>query len=1428
PTLDTSGTTDTTGNATFTLLGSEWNGTEETFYGSYSVTGVYGTNTSDATEGVVLDTNRDVTLVFSSVKPDPYIYSLNASTTTPVSGETVTIYATINNTGPTETTVDILFFVDGNETTGDLIHEKSGVHLGAGESRTLSFQWPTIGYPDGAHYVYAILTAPADADTTNNNATLAMTIQPARPDLRIIDMAFYYNGNPVNSGVVGAMIEVNVTLNNSGTADAIGTVYVTLVDETTGTTIGTKTVPSFLANTDRYVLFDWTLQLPAGQHDLNVTVDPTNMITELNETNNYMTSPFTVLGKANLTVERIWFSETAPFENNIVTIYAEIANLGEEWANGTIHYAFWDGEVNVGTVITDRNTAINLGIGASIVITTQWNATGSGEHTISFSVDTQDISESTTSDNQLSTRIIVYRGDNLDLVIDDNTVVNITSSYYQQGYILIKDNGTLNVVGATLYMRESAPDQYNIIVRDNGTIRFLSGGTLTSNYAITMWLEGNATLVAEGGFFSSQVSVKTTTQDGSTASNIRIQMVDFTLNGVFESESGINVSFTATNTSFYYPIYRFGGSSYGVFTNCRVPYFSLQENAHVTVKAWVRVYVYDANNRPISGAVVEPREYLDPQSVVDGISLSTGVDGSVLMALRTDELYAPPSGSGGVISTFVGNYYINVTFTDVRGDTHYAMAPIDPPLPAYPDSLSQPIPTVRDIEFVLSNVKPDLDPPVSVDDTSLPRFNSTTVRTNITNMGISTAYNVLVRFTDLATGEVFNETLVDEIGVGETVWINVTRTFTEAVFGTHTLEVYVNPPDNNPYYLEEENETNNIGTADVSVFPLSDLVPSTIEFSIDEPAEGDYISIEAILVNDGDVAATFNISCYLDEVGNESHLLGFVEDKYLGAGQSTAPTKVGEWYIPSEGIAGAHTIYVVVDVNGTVWEYDETNNVLSRNLTVYRRADLSINPGSIDVSHREAEDGQVVNITARVENTGEKPASNVVVWFFVDRNENMQYDSQTDEFIQEVVIDTIQPAGSGSGSVGKASATWVASTTEPNVTFQIGVLVNPYHNTPPDEYNWTDNQAFTQITVTLLRDLSISFQDVTFLVIDTYNVEMDVMVHVEGQAAENIYVLFYEDANSNGQMDSGEVFGEKTISGPVEPGAVVPVSATLNVTQNRVMARYHTVYVAVNPDGAIHEINTANNIIQYPLPDPRPDLQVSDVRFYETPVDGMETTLNFTLINNGLSDSRNVWIAVYDGNITNGTLIWDSGTHEKTWNLSAGTSLEANVTLTLYGAGIHNITVVVNPQMEGHNITIPEFNEDNNVAFNDTVNVTLPPFVVHLYTPGSGAQFTVGGKPIPVTGYIDPPPTDTARANITVFLYRSSGETYYESPPVHPNADGSFYVEVPAPADTDNNYMDVTLTYENATYSLNPNARPVITLVPPVKKTGLPLWAIIA
>ncbi|MCK4717193.1 MAG: hypothetical protein KAT70_00880, partial [Thermoplasmata archaeon] len=405
-----------------------------------------------------------------------------------------------------------------------------------------------------------------------------------------------------------------------------------------------------------------------------------------------------------------------------------------------------------------------------------------------------------------------------------------------------------------------------------------------------------------------------------------------------------------------------------------------------------------------------------------------------------------------------------------------------------------------------------------------------------------------------------------------------------------------------PYYLNESDPGNNLNTTIVEVFPLADLEPveavlKSGDTTITIPHEGQFFSIHVKVSNEeGDGSATYDITCYLDDLGSAP--LGTVTDRYLSAGAQTNFFSLASYVFP-DGTAGTHTLYIVVDEDESVMEYVKSNNILELSITVIRRAELEISAGDIYVDQRIFADGEDVEITATVRNTGEMDATNVQVLFFIDEDENGEYGT-TDTYLdtKTILLVPAPEAGQTEGQ-GLVSMIWRAKTSLPTNTYSIGVQVNPNGNTPADEYDMTNNMAFTDVQVTLTRDISLSPlpDEFDFTTISNNSALISVRIYVEEQGisfedGDHLWVRFYDDIDEDGIADPEEMFYEEDMASSLDEiaaGYKVTVTATW-LAPDSIRSRIHDILVTVNEGGDVNEVDSGNNLAWRAMVDPRPDL----------------------------------------------------------------------------------------------------------------------------------------------------------------------------------------------------------------------------------------------
>ncbi len=221
--------------------------------------------------------------------------------------------------------------------------------------------------------------------------------------------------------------------------------------------------------------------------------------------------------------------------------------------------------------------------------------------------------------------------------------------------------------------------------------------------------------------------------------------------------------------------------------------------------------------------------------------------------------------------------------------------------------------------------------------------------------------------------------------------------------GNHTITLFVDDEDGGT-----DSESIEIGVREKEEEvekKLPDLKVESIEFSDSEPKDGDEIEIKAIIENLGEIKAEkIVVSFFLGE-----ELIGAKEIEKLDAGE-TALVEIS-W----EAKEGEHKIWVRVDLDNKIEEKDETNNELSKEISVKktevpekRLPDLKVE--SIEFSDTEPKDGDEIEIKAIIKNFGDAKAEGIIVSFFLG----------------EEIIDTFEIEKLDEGETAEAKISWKA------------------------------------------------------------------------------------------------------------------------------------------------------------------------------------------------------------------------------------------------------------------------------------------------------------------------------------------------------------------------------------------------------------------
>jgi|GEM_PF-1211985 len=454
-------------------------------------------------------------------------------------GGTGTFTITVSNVGTNE--------INGNKTTTVTDTLPSGLTLAAkpigtgwtctGTAGSSSFtctrkekintgsSFPTITYTvnigstSSASVINtAVLTNDNDANSGNNTATDIVTI--ASPELTITK-----SDNISQQATVGISFNWTINVQNQGTAAANFTAGQNILTDTlpTGPTYGTPSISSatnisnsaniqcsISGNTLSCIANGATVSFLGSSGSLTVaipvtpvtatslsntaTVDPNNVVTESNETNNASTDVVTVAG-SDIAITKTVSPTTAILENGTLTYTVTATNNGPRAATAVVitdllptGLTFLTGVPSQGTYNSSTGVwtvgALANGTSATLTITATVNS-GIGGATITNTASrtsSNPLDSNTTNDSASATTSVV----SIDAVNDDGFAVNGTTGGTTLANVLINDklNGTTADISKVNLTQESTTNSGVTLDTATGKIN-VAAGTASGSYTVT-------------------------------------------------------------------------------------------------------------------------------------------------------------------------------------------------------------------------------------------------------------------------------------------------------------------------------------------------------------------------------------------------------------------------------------------------------------------------------------------------------------------------------------------------------------------------------------------------------------------------------------------------------------------------------------------------------------------------------------------------------------------------------------------------------------------------------------------------------------------------------------------------------------------------------------------------------------------------------
>jgi subtilase family serine protease len=588
----------------------------------------------------------------------------------PTENDTIVIHVTIHNDGETnafpapELTVEYWNGTAGGKETLIGWGNISGVV--AGDSAGSSFVWTTTT-PPGNYYIYVLVDPEDKVEETNDDNNTAVKTIDIKPyaDVRPIGIAFSVGGIPVTSVADNSLVTITATVDNVGGTDAT-LVSVQFFDgdpDLGASSIGAaQTISKIDVNKTGTASVVWisTVDGKMEVHSIYVVVSG---VAENYYDNNEISTDITVTLRPILSVLDISFSDDSPLVGEIIQIFASVQNTG---GTDTTDFfvAFYDGDPDSGGSQIGGNKQMNLVVDGIGTVNVSYSSPVRGAHEIFVVADIRDDIDEADETNNIATEVIaVYSSE--DIIVNDasdplpQVIDNMGEAFDHRGYTLVEEHGVLIISDTIFGVLQSADYQYNIIVRNNGTLILEDQTVLdTDGFSLMrVYLYDDATLIIENSVISSNII------EIQAFGNAKIYINTSTVNSYIKATStGGNIRLYAMNSSLSQPFQYFGGNSIARFTNVFTPSVTLSSNAELRVYKWLKVYVRDGAGGPKMNAKVEVRHFLPPHNQIDGSPKTTGSDGLALFPVLTD-IIKPTS------ETSFLNYKIEAEFNR-SGDTY--------------------------------------------------------------------------------------------------------------------------------------------------------------------------------------------------------------------------------------------------------------------------------------------------------------------------------------------------------------------------------------------------------------------------------------------------------------------------------------------------------------------------------------------------------------------------------------------------------------------------------------------------------------------------------------------------------------------------------------------------------------------------------------
>jgi subtilase family serine protease/pimeloyl-ACP methyl ester carboxylesterase len=1084
---------------------------------------------------------------------------------TPTASQPVTVNATVINGGNSVATgvvwqLKIDGYVIGSGSIATLA-------VGASVPVTATSSAP---FASGSHTAQLVVDPPnliAESSETNNTSAQAFTVVPTP----VIDLVAGPVAVSPSTPTASQVVTLTSTVTNSGNTVATGVAWQLRVD---GTVIGSGTLATLAAGASAPVSATSATAFATGNRSAQLIVDPTDLITESDESNNTRTQGFTVIPTPviDLVATPLTISPSAPTANQTVSLSAAVTNSGNTAATNV------NWQLKVDGAVIGSGTLTSLAAGASAPVSaTSSSAFATGGHTAQLLVDPADLIPETNETNNSSVQgFTVSPTPVIDLVAGP---LMISPSAPTSGQLVtlsatVSNSGNTAATGVAWQLRVDGA------VVGGGTLATLAAGasvsvTATTTTTLSTGAHSAQLLVDPANLITESIETNNASAQSFTVTPPPIVDVLAGALAVTPSTptSGQSVVLSATvsnggNTTATGVAWQLkvdgsvigsgtianiaAGTSVPVSATSAVTFATGSHSAQLVVDpANLIVESNENNNTSAQGFTVIPKPVIDlvagtlsvtpaaptsSQTVTLSASVSNG--GSTAAAGVAWQLKIDGAVVGsGTISTLAAGASTQVTATSANAlavGSHAAQLVVDP---ANIIGESNETNNASGQSFSVSPT-PVIDlvaDPITVTPNAPTTAQLIKLSASVSNAGNSSATGVTWQLK--IDGSVVGSGTIATLAAGASTAVSATSTVPFAT-GTHGTQLVVDAAN----LINESNETNNTSAQGftVSPTPVIDLVAGTLALSPNAPTASQPITLSTTISNSGNATAT----SVAWQVKVDGSIIGSGTLATLAAGAS-APIVVSS---ATAFATGPHSAQLTVDPANLISESTRNNNTSTLDFTVRPTPVIDLVAGAVTITPAAPAASQPLQISGTVSNIGNTAATGVAWQLRVDGT-----------VVGSGTLATLAAGASSqvTASIGSGLA---------NGRYAAQLTVDPANLIV--ESNENNNSSAQGFTVGPTPALDLVAGQVTIAPSSptaTQPVTLTASVsNIGNTAATGVTWQLKVD---------GAVIGSGTIA-TVASSATVPVSAT---TPAGVAPGSHTAQLLVDPSNQISETNEANN-----------------------------------------------------------------------------------------------------------------------------------------------------------------------------------------------------------------------------------------------------------